>query len=84
MLDKAIARGVPEKTLATLSNAGIDLPAWLRGFNAVEDGVKGSVEIVRNHPLLPPDVPVHGMIMSPTTGKLDLLIDGYRDASPKS
>jgi carbonic anhydrase len=81
VLDKAIDRGVPPKTVATLQSAGIDLHAWLRGFSAVEEGVRGSVEIVRNHPLLPPDVPVHGLIMHPTTGKLDLLIDGYRDAS---
>ena len=80
VLDKAIARGVSEKTLATLNNAGIDLPAWLRGFSAVEEGVRGSVDIVRNHPLLPPDVPVHGLIMDPTTGKLDLVIDGYAAA----
>jgi carbonic anhydrase len=77
LLDKAIARGVSQKTLATLEHAGIDLPSWLRGFNAVEDGVRGSVEIVRNHPLLPPDVPVHGLIIHPTTGKLDVVIEGY-------
>lgn len=81
VLDKAVDRGVSRATLATLQNAGIDLSGWLRGFNAVEDGVRGSVDIVRNHPLLPPDVPVHGLIMHPTTGKLDLLIDGYRDAA---
>src|SRR6185437_3915590 len=32
VLDKALQRGVSEKTLAMLNNAGIDLPAWLRGF----------------------------------------------------
>jgi carbonic anhydrase len=67
-----------------LNHSGIDLPAWLRGFNAVEEGVKGSVEIVRNHPLLPPDVPVHGLIMDPSTGKLDLVIDGYAAAKASS
>jgi carbonic anhydrase len=80
VLDKAIARGVSEKTLATLGHSGIDLAAWLRGFNAVEEGVKGSVEIIRNHPLLPPDVPVHGLIIHPTTGKLDVVIEGYATA----
>ena len=50
---------------------------WLRGFDNVQDGVKESVEIIRNHPLLPRDIPVHGLIIHPETGKLDLLTDGY-------
>ncbi|HZN68516.1 MAG TPA: carbonic anhydrase [Tepidisphaeraceae bacterium] len=77
ILDKAVARGVSPETLATLGNAGIDLQRWLTGFEQVEDGVRQSVQVVKNHPLLPPDVPVHGLIMHPETGKLDLLVDGY-------
>jgi carbonic anhydrase len=77
VLDKAVARGVSEETLATLSNSGIDLKRWLTGFERVEDGVRQSVEAVRNHPLLPHGVPVHGLIICPETGKLDLLVDGY-------
>jgi len=39
--------------------------------------VRHSVHVIRNHPLLPPGVPVHGMIIHPETGKLDVLVDGY-------
>src|SRR5918993_4739238 len=72
VLDKAKARGVSEETLATLNNSGIDLQRWLTGFERVEDGVRKSVEAIRNHPLLPRGVPVHGLIICPETGKLDL------------
>jgi len=78
VLDKARDRGVGEDVLATLGNAGIDLHRWLVGFDHVEDGVRQSVHIIRNHPLLPKDVPVHGMIIHPETGKLDVLVDGYQ------
>ena len=77
VLEKVRGRGVGDEVLATLQNAGIDLQQWLIGFDHVEDGVKQSVGIIRNHPLLPTDVPVHGMIMDPETGRLDLLVDGY-------
>jgi carbonic anhydrase len=77
VLDKAKARGVGEEVLSTLQHSGIDLQRWLIGFDHVEDGVKQSVGIIRNHPLLPADVPVHGLIIHPETGKLDVLVDGY-------
>lgn len=78
VLNKAIARGVSEETLRALNEEGIDLQAWLTGFNSPEDGVRQSVAIIRRHPLLPKDVPVHGLIMCPETGRLDLLCDGYK------
>jgi carbonic anhydrase len=77
VLAKARERGVPEAVLATLRHAGIDMEQWLTGFDSVETGVRQSVEIVRHHPLLPAEVPVHGLIIHPLTGKLDLLADGY-------
>ena len=78
ILDKARTRGVSDDTLKTLQHSGIDLQHWLTGFDNVEDGVRDSVAMVRNHPLLPKDVPVHGMLIHPETGKLDLLVDGYQ------
>jgi carbonic anhydrase len=81
VLEKVRSRGVSEQVLETLGHAGIDLQQWLIGFDRVEDGVRHSVDMIRNHPLLPPGVPVHGMIIHPVTGKLDLLVDGYREAS---
>ena len=77
VLAKARERGVPDAVLATLRHAGIDMEKWLAGFESAEVGVRQSVEIVRQHPLLPAGVPVHGLIIDPATGKLDLLSDGY-------
>jgi carbonic anhydrase len=77
IVEKARQRGVSDDTLNTLRHAGINLEQWLTGFVTVEDGVTQSVGIIRNHPLLPRNVIVHGAVIHPTTGKLDMLVDGY-------
>jgi carbonic anhydrase len=71
-----VARGVPPATIRTLEHAGVDLQRWLTGFDSPEDGVRRSVATIREHPLLPADVVVHGLIIDPETGRLDLLSDG--------
>lgn len=82
VLQKAVARGVSPQTLQTLQHAGIDLQGWLRGFNSPEEGVRQSVAVIRQHPLLPKDVKVHGLMICPETGRLDLLSDGYAVQTP--
>ena len=69
--------GVDSATIRMLEHAGIDLKRWLIGFHSVRESVEQSVSIIRNHPLLPKGVPVHGMIIDPETGKLELVTDGY-------
>jgi carbonic anhydrase len=81
IVESAIERGVDQQMLTTLKRAGIDLRRWLRGFDDVHDGVKRSVEIIRNHPLLPPGTAVHGLLIHPETGKLDVIINGYEHLS---
>ena len=76
VLKKAVARGVSPETLRALELAGVDLERWLTGFNSPEDGVRQSVAVIRQHPLLPKDVLVHGLMMCPETGRLDVISDG--------
>jgi carbonic anhydrase len=42
----------------------------------VEDGVLESVRLIRNHPMMPEDVRVHGLTIDPVTGELNLIDDG--------
>lgn len=70
-------RGVPEQTVETLRHSGLNFMRWLTGFDNVKESVEKSVGIIRNHPLLPPNVPVHGMTIEPETGQLDLIVNGY-------
>lgn len=76
MITHMIERGVNEDIINTIKYSGIDLNDWLRGFGDVSTSVLKSVDIIRNHPLMPKATPVHGLVMDPSTGKLDLLSDG--------
>ncbi len=76
ILQRARDAGVDSNTLNTLMRAGIDLESWLTGFASPAAGVHASVDMIRNHPLLPKSVKVHGLLIHPETGKLDVLSDG--------
>ncbi|MDC3417681.1 beta-class carbonic anhydrase [Aquibacillus salsiterrae] len=70
-------RDMPKETLNQLEANGINVEDWIKGFDKVEDSVKNSVEVIRNHPMLPPSIPVHGLVIDPETGGLDLVENGY-------
>ncbi|MCL2645962.1 MAG: carbonic anhydrase [Phycisphaerales bacterium] len=73
IITKAKSAGIDPAIFSTLQHAGIDLQSWLTGFASPADGVHASVHMIRNHPLLPNSIQVHGLLMHPSTGKLDLL-----------
>ena len=77
MREKMEARGVTKETIDDLKYAGIDVKGFLKGFDSVEESVKESVDMIANHPLMPDGVPVHGLVIDPHTGKLDLVVNGY-------
>ncbi len=76
-IEKAIDRGISKEVIGTLSKAGIDIRKWLHGFDSVEESVKESVNLIKNHPLIPKDVKIHGLIIDPETGKLEVIVNGY-------
>jgi len=82
ILHQARLAGVDEKTLQTLDHAGIDLESWLTGFSSPAAGVEASVKMIRHHPLLPKHITVHGLLIHPDTGKLELLSDGSQPLFP--
>ena len=67
---------IPDDRIETLRHAGINLDGWLTGFDNVEDSVRHTVRLIRNHPLMPADIAVHGLVIHPTTGKLNMVVDG--------
>ncbi len=76
LVNKMINRGINEETILTLNNAGINVEKWLRGFESVEESIKESVRMIKNHPLFPKEVRVHGLLISPETGELEVIING--------
>lgn len=76
MREKFMERGVRTETLEILEHSGLDIQRWLRGFDDVNESVRSSVRLIRNHPLMP-KLPVHGLVIDPKTGKLDVVDAGY-------
>lgn len=79
MLEKIKARGIPEERIETIKYSGVDFDQWFKSFDSVEASVKDSVDVIKHHPLFPENVPVHGLVIDPKTGKLDLIVNGYNN-----
>ena len=70
MKDLMVKRGIHQDVINTIGLCGIDLDHWLEGFHDTEDSVRNTVNTIRNHPLIPQDVNLHGYIIDSVTGKL--------------
>lgn len=69
-----IERGVSPDAIHSLQPS---LREWIGAFHHPVDNVHEVVEKIRANPLIPRNVPVHGLIFDPNAGKLTLLTDGY-------
>lgn len=74
VIERMKTHGIKEEAIENLE---VDAKDWLSGFERVEDSVKHSVDLIESHPLVPDDIPVHGLVIDPATGKLDLVVNGY-------
>ncbi len=70
MLDAMRSRGVDDEHISLMKHCGIDLEAWLHGFDDTELAVRETVDLIRNHPLMAKDVTVGGYIINTDTGAL--------------
>jgi len=77
VIDRMKRAGIRQEVFDTLEHSGFHLSRWLTGFDTVRESVEKSVSIIRNHPLLPPGIPVHGLIIDPETGALEVVTEGY-------
>ena len=62
--------GVSDERISFARHCGIDFDRWLAGFGDTEESVRRSVDVVRNHPVMPPHVRISGFVMDSVTGKL--------------
>lgn len=73
MLNLMRNRGISDEHINLMMHCGIDLKSWLHGFEDTHAAVEETVDLVRNHPLIPTDVTVKGYIMDSLTGELSAL-----------
>ncbi|MEG6587036.1 beta-class carbonic anhydrase [Dendrosporobacter sp. 1207_IL3150] len=77
---KMLARGISPDAIKMVEHS---MEKWLDTFHHPEDNVKEVVEKIRTNPLIPKDVPVHGLMFHPRTGKIEVIVDGYSAANIK-
>lgn len=70
MLQLMRDRGIDDEHISLMRHCGIDLDSWLHGFDDTEAAVAETVDLVRNHPLMPHDITVRGFIIDSHTGLL--------------
>ena len=70
MIRLMLERGISQDQIDMMKYCGIDFRSWLSGFESSEAAVRSSVDLVRNHPLMPSDISVRGFIIDSVTGKL--------------
>lgn len=70
ILDYGIAKEVLEAT---------DIVNWIGGFSDTEENVAEAVKKIRAHPLIPPSIPVHGLVFCPDNGEVRVVVNGYRE-----
>lgn len=70
MIERMKARGIKQETIDMIRFCGVDFESWLYGFEDTEKSVKGTVDAIINHPLIPSDITVHGFIIDSMTGAL--------------
>ena len=73
MLNLMRNRGIDEEHISLMKHCGIDLNSWLHGFDDVESAVLETVDLIKNHPLVPKDIIVRGYIMNSETGALSVI-----------
>ena len=76
LIEKMVNRGISLDAIKMVEN---ELENWIDHFHHPIDNVEEVVMKIRSNPLIPRDVPVHGLIFNPHTGKLDIVVDGYQD-----
>ncbi|MBJ6727865.1 beta-class carbonic anhydrase [Geomesophilobacter sediminis] len=70
-----IERGIDPQAIETLVP---DLAQWLGAFDHPEENVERVVSVIRQSPLIPKNVPIHGLIFCPTDGHLEVVVEGYQ------
>lgn len=75
LIDNMKERHVKPELLELVEFCGIDLEEWFSSISDPKQSVRHTVELIRKHPFLPPDVGVSGMVIHPATGKLELVVE---------
>ncbi|MBP2628289.1 MAG: Carbonate dehydratase [Firmicutes bacterium] len=75
LIQKMLDRGISPDAIKMIDR---ELENWIDHFHHPIDNVEEVVMKIRSNPLIPKDVPVHGLIFNPNTGEVEVVVDGYQ------
>ncbi len=70
IIDKMKDNGISQKNIDWVKYYGIDFEKWIGGFNDLEESIKQSIYVIKNHPLIPEHIKVNGLVINSETGEL--------------
>lgn len=76
LIQKMLARGISADAIKMIEK---QLIHWIDHFHHPTDNVNEVVYKIRSNPLIPKDIPVHGLMFNPQTGELLTIVNGYQD-----
>ncbi len=74
IIERMKEKGISPKNIDLVKYCGIDFEKWVGGFNNLEESIKDSVNLIRNHLLVPDDLVVSGLVINSKTGELTKII----------
>jgi len=74
IIEKMKQRGIEQKNIDLVKYYGINFDSWLGGFKDLDLSIKKSVELIRNHPFVPEEIMIHGLVIDSVTGELRKVI----------
>lgn len=75
LAERMVERGINPEAISMIR---CEMDRWANNFCHSEQNVIRSVAQLRQNPLIPSDVKIHGLMLNPYTSKLTLLVDGNK------
>ena len=72
---KMLAKGISQDAIKMIDK---ELEQWLDNFHHPLDNIESVVYKIRTNPLIPKNIPVHGLMFNPHNGELQIIVDGYK------
>jgi carbonic anhydrase len=73
VLDVLKKMGIKEEAVEQAEQCREGINEWLEGFDEVRTAVRKSVELLKNHPLIPELIEIEGAVIDTETGRMEML-----------
>jgi carbonic anhydrase len=71
---KMLERGISKEAIES-----INIEEWFGLLKDEEENVREAVAKIKESPYIPKDIFVHGLMMDPNTGEIEVVVNGYED-----